>query len=220
MRLQISCTPIILLPTLRGPTLSTLSPMTSCCITHLATQSSPTAHTHLIPTTGVQPAHVNRQYWLFCGNEASVISIIWVGKGIHHDLDYGVEAREHARGARYRGSGRRRPGVYRVRYDKDKPSLLIPDAVTYAKTVIRSIGCGYSRVASYLPHALFFWPLDVLPSWLREQVLVNMVKTMRKEALEKLKASTLDGAGRKRCKVAGLYVVFLASWNSRVSYLS
>jgi 17beta-estradiol 17-dehydrogenase / very-long-chain 3-oxoacyl-CoA reductase len=37
---------------------------------------------------------------------------------------------------------------------KVKPSLLIPGAATYAKAVVRSIGCGYPHVVPYLPHEI------------------------------------------------------------------
>jgi 17beta-estradiol 17-dehydrogenase / very-long-chain 3-oxoacyl-CoA reductase len=80
---------------------------------------------------------------------------------------------------------------------KVKPSLLIPDAATYAKAVVRSIGCGYPHVAPYLSHALFFWTLDLLPLWVRERVLVNMMKTMRQEAADKFKTSTLNESQKK-----------------------
>jgi 17beta-estradiol 17-dehydrogenase / very-long-chain 3-oxoacyl-CoA reductase len=80
---------------------------------------------------------------------------------------------------------------------KDEPSLMIPDATTYAKAVMRSIGCGYPRVAPYLPHALFFWTLDVLPWWLREKVLVSLFRNMKQEASDKLKMSTLNGSQKK-----------------------
>jgi 17beta-estradiol 17-dehydrogenase / very-long-chain 3-oxoacyl-CoA reductase len=72
---------------------------------------------------------------------------------------------------------------------REKPSLLTPDAATYAKAVVRSIGCGYPCVAPYLPHALFFWTLGVIPSWVRERVLISLMKTMRQEYADKLKTS-------------------------------
>ena len=70
---------------------------------------------------------------------------------------------------------------------KEEPSLMTPDAATYAKAVVRSIGCGYPRVAPYLPHAIFFWTLNVLPSSLRDFLSIDMMKKMRHEAANKLK---------------------------------
>ncbi len=71
---------------------------------------------------------------------------------------------------------------------KTEPDLMTPHATSYAKALIRSIGCGYPRVAPYLPHAMFFWVLDILPSMLRDRLLVNLMRTMRQDYIDKLKS--------------------------------
>jgi len=80
---------------------------------------------------------------------------------------------------------------------KEELSLLVPNAATYAKAVVRSIGCGYPHVAPYLPHALFFWAFGLLPSWFKERLLVNMMKNMRQEAADNLRTSTSSGDRKK-----------------------
>lgn len=72
---------------------------------------------------------------------------------------------------------------------KEEPSLMVPDAATFARAVVRSVGCGYPSVTPYLPHALFFWTFRMMPSWVRDRVLVNLMRTMRQESADKLKTS-------------------------------
>lgn len=72
---------------------------------------------------------------------------------------------------------------------KDKPNLMLPDAPTYAKAVVRSIGCGYARVTPYLPQAIFLWIIRTLPPWIGDRVKATMMKGLRQEADAKLKSS-------------------------------
>ncbi|CAI6089083.1 unnamed protein product [Clonostachys chloroleuca] len=72
---------------------------------------------------------------------------------------------------------------------KDKPNLMLPDAPTYAKSVVRIIGCGHVRVAPYLPHAIFLWVIRTFPLWLGDKVKANMLKGLRAEAAAKLQSA-------------------------------
>ncbi|VUC32481.1 unnamed protein product [Clonostachys rosea] len=76
---------------------------------------------------------------------------------------------------------------------QDKPNLMLPDAPTYAKYVVRSIGCGHARVAPYLPQAIFLWVIRSLPSWLGDSVKASMLKGMREEAVTKMKNGDTSG---------------------------
>ncbi|KAH8893089.1 NAD(P)-binding protein [Thozetella sp. PMI_491] len=70
---------------------------------------------------------------------------------------------------------------------KDPVSFMLPHADTFAKAVVRCIGCGYPNVMPYLPHAVFVWVLEAMPLWLRDRFLSKTVTDMRIEALESLK---------------------------------
>jgi 17beta-estradiol 17-dehydrogenase / very-long-chain 3-oxoacyl-CoA reductase len=75
---------------------------------------------------------------------------------------------------------------------KSKPSIMIPDARTYARAVVGSIGCGYPRATPYLPHALFLWVVENFPAWVRERFLVSTMRSMRQEAVDCLNGTTVS----------------------------
>lgn len=79
----------------------------------------------------------------------------------------------------------------------DPPNILVPDATTYARAVVRSVGCGYPSVAPWAPHAIVFWVLEVLPRGIRRQILCSLTKSLRRQYAEKLALSRGEAEGKK-----------------------
>ncbi len=71
----------------------------------------------------------------------------------------------------------------------EPPSVLIPDAETYARAIIKSIGCGYPIVTPWLPHAMFFSVLGLLPKGIRDLIFCRMIEGVRQDYASRLKIS-------------------------------
>jgi 17beta-estradiol 17-dehydrogenase / very-long-chain 3-oxoacyl-CoA reductase len=69
------------------------------------------------------------------------------------------------------------------------PNILIPNAKTYAKAFVRSVGCGYPIVSPWLPHAVLFWVLGQLPRGIRERFLCHMIISTRRDCADNFKIS-------------------------------
>jgi 17beta-estradiol 17-dehydrogenase / very-long-chain 3-oxoacyl-CoA reductase len=55
------------------------------------------------------------------------------------------------------------------------PGFAVPDAPTAAKAVLSRVGCGEHVVVGYWPHALQFESTKLLPKFVLERLLVNLV---------------------------------------------
>ena len=51
-----------------------------------------------------------------------------------------------------------------------------------AKASLERVGCGQTFVTGYLPHALQRAPLEILPTWLLDKMLVSVMKPMYENA--------------------------------------
>ncbi|PSR74727.1 hypothetical protein PHLCEN_2v9606 [Hermanssonia centrifuga] len=52
---------------------------------------------------------------------------------------------------------------------KIEANLFSPSSEIYAKSLVDKIGCGRKVLVPYLPHALQFWPTNVIPEWMLDR---------------------------------------------------
>ncbi|KAH8649295.1 hypothetical protein BX600DRAFT_419444 [Xylariales sp. PMI_506] len=66
------------------------------------------------------------------------------------------------------------------------PRFMVPPVETFAKALMRCIGCGYPCVVPYFPHAVAISVVQMLPQWLYDWVWSAALKAKRQEDEEKL----------------------------------
>ncbi|KAF4511681.1 hypothetical protein G6O67_003454 [Ophiocordyceps sinensis] len=67
---------------------------------------------------------------------------------------------------------------------KERPSLFIPDAQTMARATLARAGRGHGIVIGYWAHALQELCISLLPGWVRDKVLVQVVRWERAKELQ------------------------------------
>lgn len=78
--------------------------------------------------------------------------------------------------------------VTAVTHQKSQPTLLMPDASTWARAALGRVGCGTPECIPYWPHAMQqALLLDRMPVWLKERMLSSIMSRLRDEEREGLK---------------------------------
>jgi len=62
----------------------------------------------------------------------------------------------------------------------EKPSLLSPDAKTFAREALRKVGCGWNVVPATWPQGMAEWATqNIMPEWMSRRVVENAIKVLR-----------------------------------------
>ncbi|KAI1851115.1 hypothetical protein JX265_002839 [Neoarthrinium moseri] len=64
---------------------------------------------------------------------------------------------------------------------KIKPTLFIPTARTAAKAILARTGCGKKSVISYWGHSITQLGVNIIPDWLADRFLINVMRNLRNE---------------------------------------
>jgi 17beta-estradiol 17-dehydrogenase / very-long-chain 3-oxoacyl-CoA reductase len=73
-------------------------------------------------------------------------------------------------------------GSVQVTSNSQPLSLFHPSAETFAREVMRRIGCGRKSVYAYLPHALQAGTMTLIPDWLATSILIRVLRARKQEA--------------------------------------
>jgi 17beta-estradiol 17-dehydrogenase / very-long-chain 3-oxoacyl-CoA reductase len=75
-----------------------------------------------------------------------------------------------------------------VSHQKTEPSLLIPDARTFARAALGKVGCGRPDCTPYWPHAMQqALVVEIMPAWLKERLFSRIMSRLRDEERERLR---------------------------------
>ncbi|KAH8902959.1 short chain dehydrogenase [Coniochaeta sp. PMI_546] len=86
--------------------------------------------------------------------------------------------------------GMRTGRVTDVSHQKTEPSLLVPDARTFAHAALGRVGCGRPECVPYWGHALQqVLGVELMPAWIRERLFLKIMSGLREEEREQLKKS-------------------------------
>lgn len=68
---------------------------------------------------------------------------------------------------------------------KDPVDFFTPDARTMARAALGRVGCGKAEVIGYIGHAVQQFVSDLLPDWVRESVMVAVMKGFKDDYMRK-----------------------------------
>lgn len=79
------------------------------------------------------------------------------------------------------------PSATRVHGDP-KPTIMLPPPARMAKAMLARVGCGREMTSVYLPHAIQFWFLQLLPHSFMVQAYLDAHRPLMEKEKEKLKS--------------------------------